>query len=261
MKANRDGQGTVQGHLTIYHMRGLLVLPVLNGADQLKIAVPAVVSHCSQSSNVEFQILICDNGSTDSTPQVASQLMAAHENLRYLRLPRPGRGNALRISWSSFDVDIYAYMDIDLATNLEAWGRLITPLVNDAADITIGNRRHKNSFCTRTISRRFYSHVYHSFARALLSVNSPDLQCGFKALTRNAVALVNQTTETGWLFDTELIAIAERSALRIMDVPVTWSEGSTSTVGPISDAMRCALGLIRLKLNLSPPLLSNVNRH
>jgi dolichyl-phosphate beta-glucosyltransferase len=59
----------------------------------------------------------------------------------------------------------------------------------------------------------------------LLAVRGvPDTQCGFKALTREAAQPLFQAQQLeGWVFDAELLYLAQRWGLRIAQVPVSWS--------------------------------------
>jgi prepilin-type N-terminal cleavage/methylation domain-containing protein len=228
-------------------MKGLLVLPVLNASRHLMASIHQVVARCSQHREVPFDIVIYDNGSTDDTPELAWSLTTLHPNVFYRRSAIPGRGRALREAWLASKADVRAYMDIDLATDLDDWPSLINPLIEGRADLVIGNRRHVGSRVSRRPARRFFSVIFHLLAGYALGVRALDLQCGFKAIGGNAALLLRDCRENEWLFDAELIALAERSTLRVMEVPVRWTESQQSTVLPIRDAWRSLASLVRIR--------------
>src|SRR5664280_1557791 len=117
---------------------------------------------------------IADNGSTDDTWAIATELATQLPGVHAVRLELPGRGRALKTVWSRSDAEVLAYMDVDLSTDLNA----LLPLVED----------------------------------------------------------------TGWFFDTELLVLAERSGLRIHEVPVDWVD---ELVRP--DATPLPLGPVRAR--------------
>jgi putative flippase GtrA len=74
-----------------------------------------------------------------------------------------------------------------------------------------------------------------------------DAQCGFKAITREAArALLPLTQDTAWFFDTELLLLAERSGLRIHEIPVDWIDDLDSRVDIIATALADLRGMARL---------------
>jgi len=58
--------------------------------------------------------------------------------------------------------------------------------------------------------------------------------------------------DTGWFFDTELLLIAQKSGMRIKELPVEWKDDPDSRVSVIPTAWRDLLGLMRLKLGGVP---------
>lgn len=84
--------------------------------------------------------------------------------------------------------------------------------------------------------------------------------------------------DQGWFFDTELLTLAERSGLRLLEIPVTWVEDTDSQVHIASTAMTDVCGVARLvrdarrvrataiadsqrsPRNLSPPLQGSTPR-
>jgi hypothetical protein len=67
--------------------------------------------------------------------------------------------------------------------------------------------------------------------RAVFATKVRDAQCGFKAVrTDIAVPLLAEIEDNGWFFDTELLLLAERNGLRILEVPVDWIDDPDSRV-------------------------------
>ncbi len=148
-----------------------------------------------------------------------------------MRLEQKGRGRALHQVWSDSDAQVLAYMDVDLSTDLAALAPLVAPLISGHSDLAIGTRLGRGSRVVRGAKREFISRSYNLILKTTLSARFSDAQCGFKAVRADvASALLPHVADTGWFFDTELLVVAERSGLRIHEVPVDWVDDPDSTV-------------------------------
>src|SRR5437660_364989 len=93
----------------------------------------------------------------------------------------------------------------------------------------------------------------HSFHRVLyiLGIRGiADTQCGFKLFTRKTAARVfsNMHVER-WIFDIEMLLIAQYFKIPIAETPVSWHEIDGSKVSLIKDSIQMALDLLTIRLN------------
>ena len=186
---------------------------------------------------LSYRITIADNASTDGTAAIADRLAAEFPEVRAVHLAEKGRGRALKAVWSASDAAVLAYMDVDLSTDLAALLPLVAPLVSGHSDVAIGTRLHRGARVVRGPKREFISRCYNLILRGTLAARFSDAQCGFKAI-RSDVArqLLPLVQDTGWFFDTELLILAERSGLRIHEVPVDWVDDPDSRVDIVQTA-------------------------
>ncbi len=231
-----------------------IVLPVLNEEGSLLGGVAMLQDFLAGVSDWQWTITIVDNGSSDGTQRLARRLERDHQDVTVLRLEERGRGRALKEAWLRSDADVLCYMDIDLSTGLEALPTLVEAVIGGGFDIAIGSRLLKTSNVVgRSMIREVTSRMYSLLFRLLFSTSFYDAQCGFKALTRGSARRVLPLTEdTGWFFDTELLLIADKSGMRIKELPVQWKDDPDSRVSVIPTAWRDLLGLMRLKLGGVP---------
>jgi len=142
---------------------------------------------------------------------------------------------------------VLAYMDVDLSTDLNALLPLVAPLLSGHSDLAIGTRLARGSRVVRGPKRELISRCYNMLLRACMGARFSDAQCGFKAITReSARALLPLTRDDAWFFDTELLLLAERSGLRIHEVPVDWIDDLDSRVDIIATALADVRGMARL---------------
>jgi len=190
---------------------------------------------------------VADNASTDATYDIARRVAGGLDRVRVARLPEKGRGRALRQVWSDSDADVLAYMDVDLSTDLRALLPLVAPLVAGHSEIAIGTRLARGSRVVRGPRREVISRTYNLLLRGTLAARFSDAQCGFKAIRRDvAEQLLPLVEDTGWFFDTELLVLAERSGLRIHEVPVDWVDDPDSRVDVVATALADLRGIARV---------------
>ena len=161
--------------------------------------------------------------------------------------PIEGRGRALRAAWEDSDATVLAYMDVDLSTDLAALLPLVAPLVSGHSDLAIGTRLARSARVMRAPKRELISRCYNAILRTTLRAGFTDAQCGFKAIRRDrAQALLPYVQDQAWFFDTELLVLAERSGLRIHEVPVDWVDDPHSSVDIAATAVADLRGVVRL---------------
>jgi putative flippase GtrA len=224
-----------------------VVVPVHNEEIDLEPCVRRLHRHLTTTFPYTFRITIADNASVDATPQVAARLADELLSVRNVRLEQKGRGRALHTVWSASDADVFAYMDVDLSTDLNALLPLVAPLISGHSDLAIGSRLAHGSRVVRGAKREFISRSYNLILRRTLHAGFSDAQCGFKAIRADVAAeLLPLVQDTGWFFDTELLVLAERSGLRVHEVPVDWVDDPDSRVHIVSTATADLQGVVRL---------------
>jgi putative flippase GtrA len=143
-------------------------------------------------------------------------------------------------------------MDIDLSTDLRALLPLVAPLLSGHSDVAIGTRLAPGARVVRGPKRELISRCYNRLLHATLHARFSDAQCGFKAVSRRALhELLPEICDDGWFFDTELLVLAQRSGLRIHEIPVDWVDDPDSRVAIARTAIDDLRGIARLMLSTS----------
>jgi putative flippase GtrA len=224
-----------------------VVVPVYNEQSALADSIHRLHRHLRDHFPFSARITIADNASIDDTQQIATELAAELSGVRVVRVPEKGRGRALHAVWSASDSPVLVYMDVDLSTDLAALAPLVAPLVSGHSDLAIGTRLGRGSRVSRGAKREVISRCYNWILRSTLAAGFSDAQCGFKAIRADvAKLLLPHVEDTGWFFDTELLVLAERSGLRIHEVPVDWVDDPDSRVDIVATAAADLKGIGRL---------------
>ncbi len=230
-----------------------IVLPGLNEEGILASTVATLVDFMdTRMAAYDWRIIIADNGSTDSTPNIARQLAAEIDRVDYLRLEQRGRGRALKYAWGQSDAEVMVYMDMDLSTDLNALPALVAAVAEDGEDgydVATGSRLKRGAeVIGRSPKREFISRCYSLIFRTMFFTGFLDAQCGFKAVNRRVAKQVLPLVEdTGWFLDSELLILCEKNGYRVFELPVRWVDDPDSRVRIFSTAYHDMRGLLRLR--------------
>lgn len=236
-----------------------ITIPVLNEEDTLERQVLEANSFVQQSLTDlgDIKIVIADNGSTDATASIAKRLASRQHAIKFVQVPRAGVGLALKTSWGQSNADIVGYMDLDLATDLEYLRPALEPLVKDEMDIITGSRlKHGAKVIGRSLVRAITTRVFNKMLRVYLGAKFTDGMCGFKFLQRKHLAALRDAgaVSDGWFFATELLVCAEYLGLRLLDLPVTWTDdpNSKAKIGKLAVQYIAAMRKLRAKHGSAP---------
>lgn len=198
-----------------------LVIPTYNEEEHLERAVKAAMQSLR---GTDYEIIIAEDGSTDSTPEIARSLAKKFPRVRCLHFDgKLGKGAALCNAFGQARGEFFGYMDADLATHPKHLKQLVKQLGKN--DVVLGSRYVEGSRSKRTTPRLFLSSGFNALVQFLLGSRLRDHQCGFKGFRRQvALNLCALATEKHWFWDTEMLVLAQRRGLRVKELPVEWNE-------------------------------------
>jgi glycosyltransferase involved in cell wall biosynthesis len=227
-------------------------IPAYNEETDLEANVLRLAAFCRESLGGSFRVTVVDNGSNDRTAEIADRLARGGGEVAAIHYPEKGRGRALRRAFLGSRAERFGYMDADLSTHLAALPEALRRL-DGGADLVVGSRLLPSSHTTRQLKREVLSRTYNALVRGLFASRIRDHQCGFKFMTRAAgLALVPQTEDDLWFFDTELLVLAQHAGRRVDEIPVDWIEDLGSTVHVVRTVFDDLRGMRRLRRRLSP---------
>jgi glycosyltransferase involved in cell wall biosynthesis len=232
-----------------------IVIPVLNEEVALPGCIEKLYAFTADYPERDWRIIVADNGSTDRTADIATELAAKRSNLSVTHLDQRGRGRALKKAWSESDADVRLYMDVDLSTDLKALPTLVAAIADGGYEVAIGSRLMKGSeVVDRTLKREITSRGYNILIHMFFPLTKfKDAQCGFKAISRRtADNLIPLIEDNAWFFDTELLLLAGKAGYGIKEVPVHWEDDPDTRVKVISTAWKDVKGLLRLRFKGRP---------
>lgn len=212
-----------------------------------------------------FEIIIVDDGSRDETSKLALKLSISHartgtkDEIRVVRLlTNRGKGGAVKHGFMHARGERILFVDADDATRFEDLEALWSKMdeqerkhEGDSPVIAIGSRAHlvnSEAVVKRSKLRNFLMKGFHTILRVLGVGHIGDTQCGFKLFNRAAARLVFPPLHLPtWIFDVELLMIAQALDIPVLEIPVHWKEipGSKLNVAKASFGMLRDLLIMR----------------
>lgn len=226
-----------------------LIIPAHNEETRLPDTLKQILEFSGRQSYL-IEVLVVENGSSDSTFKIAQDIAAQHPEIRVLRNHQSGKGRAVRQGMLAAQGEYRFMCDVDLSMPVNEISRFLPPARQDY-DIAIASRevagavRHGEPYYRHYIGR-----IYNWLIRTLALPGLQDTQCGFKCF-RGAVAedLFKRQTLTGWAFDVEILFIARLLGYKIIELPIHWYYNPHSKIKVVRDSFKMGMDLLTIRLN------------
>jgi glycosyltransferase involved in cell wall biosynthesis len=217
-----------------------IVIPVYNESARIPAALASVVG-CIRARGWNAEVLVVNDGSTDSTAQVVRAFAQTAPEVRLLENPgNRGKGYSVRSGMLQARGHVVLFTDADLSAPIEEADRLFAA-IKQGADIAIGSRWLQSDRQTQRqpLYRQFFGRCFNAVTRFIMRLPYADTQCGFKAFTRQAAQTVFQLqTIERWGFDPEILFIALKRDFWIIEVPVSWAHDERSRMSYLKDGVK-----------------------
>lgn len=227
-----------------------VIIPAFNEEERL----PQTLEHVSlylRSLSFASEILVVDDGSTDHTAQVVSALARSIPNLFLLSNgSNRGKGFSVRHGMLEAHGRIALFTDADLSAPIEESQKLFTAL--ESADVAIGSRALNRRLIEIHQSRwrELAGILFNRVMRLLTGLPFEDTQCGFKAFAMPGSRIVFELQRIeDFGFDPEILFLAKRHGLRVVEVPVRWSHDPRTKVHVLRDSAKMLLDLLLILWN------------
>jgi glycosyltransferase involved in cell wall biosynthesis len=214
-----------------------IVIPCYNEENNLKRGVLKEVNRFLLKQKFSWEVLICNDESTDNSLSILRKFSRKHSKFRVLNLSHKGKPGAV---WSGIKEAKYPFVlftDMDQSTPLKEINKII-PYFNQNYDVVIGSRGSRRN--GNSLLRKLMAQTFLFFRRLVLLPNIIDTQCGFKAIKTDLAKIIfprlqffkDTTTNSGWrvsAFDVELLFMAQKLGAKIKEVEIEWKNRDTST--------------------------------
>lgn len=226
-----------------------VVIPACNEESRIARTILEVREYL-YAKDLDFEIIVSDNGSSDGTYKVAEEFRRSDKRIKVMRTVKKGKGVGVREGVLASSGDLVLFTDADLSTPIEELDDL-RRAIDGGADIAIASRDLPGSRIIKHQSwaREMLGKILNRIIQVLYVPGIHDTQCGFKLFRRRvAQDLFSRQKVDGFLFDAEILYMARKKGYRVEEVPVIWKHFEGSKVSVLRDLPKVAIDLFRIKL-------------
>ena len=233
-----------------------IVIPAYNEESRIGTSLHAVLDFVLRQP-YSTEVIVVNDGSNDLTAEVVSSHVTEYKiagvELRMTtNTPNRGKGYSVKRGVTEARGEIVLFTDADLSSPVAEATKLMRPLEDGRADIVFGSRALDRSLIAvrQPLARDFGGRIFNLLMRLITGLPFKDTQCGFKAFRRRlALPAVQLQRIQGFGFDPELLYIARKQGLKLMEVPVVWSHSEGSRVSFLKDSLKMFADLVLIRLN------------
>lgn len=229
-----------------------VVLPAYNEEKTIRDVVLDFARELPDAS-----IYVIDNNSKDLTNKIAKETLEEIGNRgKVLFEGRQGKANAIRKAFSEIDADIYVMVDADLTYPASDVHKLIEPIRNGRADMSVGDRMSEGKYHNEN-KRRFhgFGNDFIKFCiNTIFKTDLKDIMTGYRAFTRRFIKNYPILIE-GFELETDLTLHALDNRFAIAEVPIDYRdrpEGSFSKLNTFKDGYRVIFTIVKMLKNYRP---------
>ena len=234
-----------------------IIIPIFNEEKTINLLLDKV-KNVTLNGNLQKQIIIIDDCSTDNTKSVINDYITSNVEFNiqlFSHVKNKGKGAAIHTGISKATGDFTIIQDADLEYNPEEYNILLQPVLDGFADVVYGSRfmggnAHRVLFFWHTIGNKFLTFLSNMFS----NLNLTDMETCYKLFNTKMLQSLH-LNEKRFGFEPEVTAkISRISKIRIYEVGIsyygrTYDEGKKINWKDGFRAIYCILkyGLLRLK--------------
>lgn len=223
-------------------MKLSVVIPVYNESATIREIVERV-----QRNDIEKEIIVVDDYSTDGTREILQDIEGKYSNLSVLYSScNFGKGHALRAGFRVAKGDYVLVQDADLEYDPKDYGKLLNPLEQGKADAVYGSRfitthEHRVLYFWHSLGNRFLTLL----SNMMTDLNLSDMETCYKAFRRELIQAI-PLEENRFGFEPEITSKLSKMKVRIYEVGIayhgrTYGEGKKISVKDGFRALWCIL--------------------
>jgi glycosyltransferase involved in cell wall biosynthesis len=200
-------------------MKLSVVIPCFNEEKTLKVIVERVLSF----KDIEKEIIIVDDCSTDSSKLIISELSNSHSDIKGVYLEKnSGKGSALKKGFELVSGDIVLIQDADLEYDPKDYSALIKPFKNTDADVVYGSRFMGGEYIRLHFFWHFIANKLLTFVTNIVTnLNMSDMETGYKLFKKSVIQSIN-IKEKSFGVEPEITVKLAKKKFIFYEVPISY---------------------------------------
>ncbi|MEN9649689.1 MAG: hypothetical protein RL094_656 [Candidatus Parcubacteria bacterium] len=207
-----------------------IIIPCYNEEQRIKKTLTRINEYLSHQQ-YESEVIVVDNGSTDTTKAIVEAYISDMKNLRIISKKSYGKGWAVKQGMIEATGEYRLFTDADNSTDIAHLDTFLPVAQHEGYDVVISSRRVAGATIAhpQPWHRRILSNMFAFIVRSTMPLGIKDTQNGFKLFSKKAAKKIfSMQTIYYWAFDVEILALAKKFDFRIKEVPIKWMNDEDS---------------------------------
>jgi dolichyl-phosphate beta-glucosyltransferase len=231
-----------------------IVIPAYNESTRIGSTLTDLYSYL-RCASLTTEVIVVDDGSSDDTASHVASLSDKYSFLQVIELGQnQGKGSAIKVGMLKAQGATVMFLDADGSTPAveieRLYAHIFQPTQTQRADVVIGSRAlaSEDTNIKTSFHRKALGRLFNALVNMLAVPNISDTQCGFKMFSRDATQfLFSRQLATGFSFDVEILMIAQKSGMKIVEVPINWNNVEGSKVNLFKDSLKMLCDVLRFR--------------
>jgi dolichyl-phosphate beta-glucosyltransferase len=225
-----------------------LILPAYNEAATIVQTVSQAFEYF-RGRGLRAQVIVSADGN-DGTREKIREMALSTPGLCVVGSPeRGGKGKGIRRGMAIAEGTFVGFADADNKVPIEEYSK-VELLLKSGAAVVIGSRAHPDAEIVRRqpLYRRLGSRAFKTCIRTLIGLpDVSDSQCGFKFFPLSIGKRIFEIQKVdGYMYDVEILLIANRLGHRIHEVPVRWRDDGDSRLDLVRGNIQNVLDILKI---------------
>ena len=230
-------------------MKLSIIIPAYNESSVIFDTLNKYYLFFTKKLQKDFELIVVSNNCSDKTFEISSSFSQDKDNVIVFNIPNYcGKGKSVMEGFRLAKGEMVGFTDADNSTNPENFYKLYSKIGNH--DGIIASRRKKGAriIPSRAFHKELSSRIFNELTNLLFNLGFADTQCGAKIFTKEAKSvLLKNYSETGWIFDVDLLYICKKKGLKIMEIPITWTDSDRKSKLTLWDKIKSLYSLFKYK--------------
>jgi len=226
-----------------------LIVPAYNEVKSIRRTLNAIRTFLDLQP-YSYEIIVSADGD-DGTRELVAELAVGDSRISVIgSAARGGKGRGIRNGVALARGQIIGFCDADYKTPIEEIDKLL-PWLDRGYDLVIGSRGVAESRIEvpQPLYRQIGSRAFAIAMHLVIGLwRLHDTQCGFKFFQGDVARdLFSRQQIDGYMFDVEVLHLAERSGYHIKEVGVRWHDDGDSRLDLVAGNWRNMLDILRIR--------------
>lgn len=222
-----------------------LILPAYNEIQRIAQTIREAQAYFERR-RLACEIIVAADGDDGTRELAASMGLAVVGGVE-----RRGKGRGIRQAVAMARGEVIGFVDADNKTPIDEFDKF-EPWLAQGYEVVIGSRALSESRIERAqpLYRQVGSRGFSIFMHTVVGLPGiVDTQCGFKFFQRRvALDLFSRQRIDGYMFDVEILYLAQKAGYRIAQVPIRWRDDGDSRLVLLGGNIRNVIDIFRIRL-------------